>query len=368
MDWNQARALFSLPRERSYLDTATQAPGARAVVAAMGDFLARWAEGSGDWRAWEAAGEAARCDFARLLATEPACVALVPSVSYAAAVAAASLEVGPGANVVVGDGEFRSNFFPWLTAERRGIGARVVPFRDGRAVAADLLAAVDARTALVAVSHVQSSSGHVADLERLGAECRRRGVRLFVDATQSLGAIRVPMEHVDYLATAAYKWLLAPRGVGFLWVAPRELERVVALAPGWKSAADPYAGYYGPPLDLAPRASRCDLSLAWSVWVGGAAALQLVTTLGLAAIEPRVRGLAGRFRAGLAELGREPLFAPEETAHIVSLRVERPDAVRESLARAGVAAAVRDRYLRLSFHFFNDEEDVERALRALHGA
>ena len=75
-----------------------------------------------------------------------------------------------------------------------------VPFRDGRIPAEDVAAAVDARTALVATSHVQSSNGYRIDLDALVAACRAVGARLFVDATQSAGALRIPLDGIDYLA------------------------------------------------------------------------------------------------------------------------------------------------------------------------
>jgi selenocysteine lyase/cysteine desulfurase len=369
MDLQRVRALFSVPRERAYLDTATYGPTPRPVAEALSACVAAAAEGSGDWRVWEADGERARASFARLLGVRPESIALVPSVSGAAAQVASGLEAGrvPG-NVVVGEGEFRSNLFPWMALERRGLEVRLVPFQTGRIPAERLLAAVDARTELVAVSHVQSASGYRVDLAQLARRCRERGVRLFVDATQSAGALSIPLDGVDYLATAAYKWLLAPRGTAFLYVEPRHVPEMDALAPGWKSVEDPYAGYYGPPLALAPAASRFDFSLAWPLWAGAARALELVLEAGIAEIEARDLELARLLRVGLSALGRTLLYGEDEGSQIVSVSIDRPDAVRAALRRAGVVAAVRQEWLRLSPHFFNDEEDVERLLDALRRA
>jgi selenocysteine lyase/cysteine desulfurase len=104
------------------------------------------------------------------------------------------------------------------------------------------------------------------------------------------------------------------------------------------------------------------------VWTGTARALEFLLDVGPAAIAARDLDLAGRFRAGLEELGASPLFGAEGSSQIVALRI--PDAARveEALGREGVVAAVRAGYLRTSFHFFNDEEDVDRALHALRSA
>ena len=367
MDWRAVRELFPCTRHAAYLNTATYGPGPTPVVEAVERSLAEWSEGRGDWLEWERSGEEARRLFAALLDATPDRVALVPTVSAAAAQVAADLptpESGRDA-VVVGELEFRSNFYPWVALERRGFEVRCIPFRDGRVDAGEVTEAVDGRTALVALSSVQSASGFRLPLAPVVEACRKAGSRLYLDATQSVGALQLDTSGVDYVAVSGYKWLFAPRGTSFLCVAREHVEPMQPLAPGWKTPTDPYADYYGPPYDLAPRASRADFSLAWHSWVGAAAGLRLISELGVAAIEERCLSLASRFRSGLAAIGREPLFDGGESSHILALRVGDPDATRRALADAGVVAAVRHGYLRASFALFNDEGDVDRALAAL---
>ena len=363
MSWNSVRELFPASRVVTYLDTAAYGPGPTPVYEAVERALRAWSEGHGDWRAWERSGERARRLFAELLGVESTSVALLPTVSQAAAQVAERLEVRAGANLVVGAEEFRSNLYPWLAQERRGFEIRAVPFEDGRLAAEAVVAALDANTVAVAVSHVQSASGHRIDVETVAAACRARGAALFLDATQSVGALAVPVESVDWLAVAAYKWLLAPRGAAFLYVRPERCADLLPLAPGWKSPADPHAGYYGAPLDLAGDASRYDLSLAWPSWVGVERALELILEVGPTRIHERNRRLTERFHAGLD--GRAGPGARDTGSAIVGLPVRDPERLRRNLAKEGVVAAVRGDRLRLSFHFFNDEDDVDRALFVL---
>lgn len=90
------------------------------------------------------------------------------------------------------------------------------------------------------------------------------GARLFVNLTQSLGALRFDPAEVrpDYFATHGYKWLLCPRGAAWLVTRPDRVDELEPLAPSWKSTAPPH-GYFGGPADLAPDAGRCDASPAW---------------------------------------------------------------------------------------------------------
>ena len=367
VDWKKVRSEFPATRERAYLNTATYGPGPERVVRAVETCLERWSTGQATLAELEAVGEHSRRDFAALLGVEARTIALLPTVSAAAGQVAWTLpppEAG-SRNLVVGDGEFRSLIYPWLAQEERGYELRIVPFRNGALDADDLAAAIDADTAVVAASHVQSSNGYLLDTEPVVRACRATGARFFLDATQSAGALRLDLDGVDYLAVTAYKWLVAPRGSTFLYVAPERIGDLPPAAPGWKTPGDPYAEYYGPPLDLAPDASRYDQSLAWPVWGGTAVALEFLLELGIDAIEARDLELAARFRAGLSGVGLAPLFPPERTSQVVGLAVDEPERVRQALEAAGVVAAVRGQYLRVSFHFYNDESDVDRALHAL---
>ena len=360
--WSEIRALFPATRDQVYLNTASYGPVPTPVRRAVEAAIADTSEGRGDWRAWEREGERAREAFARILGVAPETVALLPAMSVGAGQVAASLPAD--GNVVVGAEEFRSNFLPWSLLERRGVEVRRVPFRRHGLELADFDAAVDDRTSCVAVSAVQSATGFRAPLEELSPLCRRRGARLFVDGTQSVGALRLPVELADFVAVSAYKWLLAPRGVAFLYVAPERMAELAPIAPNWKTPLDPYEDYYGDAA-LAETARRFDVSLGWPVWCGAAESLALVAELGVDRIETRVRALATRFEAGLADVGLEALFAPECSSQIVSLAVDDPAAVQSALRERKVVAAVRHGCLRTSFHFYNDEDDVDRALEAL---
>jgi selenocysteine lyase/cysteine desulfurase len=110
------REMFPALAWQVWLDTPASAPGAMPVTAALASAVAGWQEGSLGAADWEAAALRARAGFARYLGVPEAHVALMGSVAEAAATVAASLP-GQGGTVMVGDGEFRSNLFPWLALE-----------------------------------------------------------------------------------------------------------------------------------------------------------------------------------------------------------------------------------------------------------
>jgi selenocysteine lyase/cysteine desulfurase len=355
------REMFPALAWQVWLDTPASAPGAMPVTAALASAVAGWQEGSLGAADWEAAAPRARAGFARYLGVPEAHVALMGSVAEAAGTVAASLP-RQGGTLVVGDGEFRSNLFPWLALEARGY--RIIRAPDGGSRTESLLAAIDERTALIAVSHVLSADGERADLVRLRAAADAAGARIFADVTQSLGVLGMDLgaSQPDYLAVHGYKWLLCPRGAA--WLVTRHYDELRPLMPGWKSAVD--GRYFGGSLRLAAGAARCDTSPAWLSWIGAEAAIALLSALPAAAVERHCLDLAAAFRDGALEAGA-PSAGTGQPSHIAVVRVRDPDAVSARLRAAGVRAQLLGDRLRVGFHYFNNDEDVAAALGALRG-
>jgi selenocysteine lyase/cysteine desulfurase len=253
----------------------------------------------------------------------------------------------------VPDDEFTSLLYPLLVAARQcGATVHQVPF--------DRLAdSVTPQTTLVAFSLVQSQSGRTADLAAIVEAAHRVAARTLVDATHAVPFVPIANElaRIDYVVCAAYKHLLSPRGVAFLYVAPQHWAEVPPILANWRSASDPYGHYYGGPLDVAPTAARFDVSLAWFSWAGAAVSLHLLTEWRKSGILDGVVALARRLAHELA--------LPEPVGSVVSVPVQEAEAVRAKLAEAGVKAAVRAGSVRLSPHVYNTADQVDRAAAAL---
>lgn len=359
---DQFRALFPVLAQRVWLDTPASAPGAASVTAALTTAITAWRERPVEAAEWESAAPQARAEFARYLGVPEAHIALMGSVAEAAATVAASLPAR-SATVVVGDNEFRSNLFPWLTLGAKGY--RVVRVPQGRLSRTEsLLAAISRDTALVAVSHVLSADGERADLVQLRMAADAVGAQLFVDATQSLGVLDLHLcsSRPDYLAVHGYKWLLCPRGAA--WLVTPHYAGLRPLMPSWKSTAD--SGYFGGSPQLTAGAARCGTSPAWLSWIGARAAIALLSALPAGAVERHCLALAAAFREGAIQAGSARVGSGQPS-HIATVRVSDPDAVRGRLRSHRIHAQLLGDRLRAGFHYFNNGDDVAAALDALRG-
>jgi selenocysteine lyase/cysteine desulfurase len=339
------RSLFA--PTTTYLNTATYglAPLAVAerVIAAERDRMA----GRFDPYAVDAAVAVSRELFGGLVGVPAERVAIGAQVSPLVGMVADALPAG--AVVLAAEGEFTSVLWPFLS--RPDLDVRVVPLDR-------LVGAIGDDVDLVAVSVVQSADGAVTDPRRLIDAAHRAGARVLLDVTQAAGWL--PLDHcgdADWIVCGGYKWLLAPRGTAFLAGTPAALAQLRPSAAGWYAGAAPWESVYGGPVRLAGDARRFDISPAWPSWLGQAAALELLTAVGVPAIHAHDVRLADRLRAGLG--------LPAGPSAIVSLPLADADEVAARLAAAGVVASVRAGRLRLSCHLHNDDADVDRALEVL---
>lgn len=288
----------------------------------------------------------ARSAFGEIVCCPSDWLAIIPAVSIASGVVAAHLK--PGQKVLLAEEDFTSVLFPFLQAQKDGIEALVVPLDQ-------YIARIDDDIDWVCVSAVQSSDGRRLDLDTLAQACAAHKVRSYIDLTQAASWVDIDATRFDVTATGMYKWLLSPRGTGFMSVRPELWDSLQPTASGWYAGQQPWNSIYRPPLRQADNARRYDVSPAWLCWAGAAPALELLAELGPTAIGQHNLALANQFRA---QLGLEP-----GDSAIVSLPLEDE---RIAGARAsGIAFAGRDGRCRFSFHLYNRPEDVEKALTAI---
>jgi selenocysteine lyase/cysteine desulfurase len=333
-----------------YLAACTAGLPTHGTLAAMRADLDEWSRAGSTPTGYGALVEEGRSLFAGIVGVPAGRVAIGSQTSAMTAVVAASLP--DGAEVLVPDGDFSSIVFPFLAQAHRGVHVRSVPLGA-------LAEQVRPGTALVAWSAVQSATGVVADSTAIVTAARVVGARTLCDLTQAAGVLPVSAAAYDVTVTHAYKWLCAPRGVAFLTVSDAALDWLRPVQAGWYAGDEVWSSCYGPAMHLAADARRFDVSPAWQAWPGAVAALRHVASLDMATVWRHATGLADRLADAIGS-------APQ--AQAVMTVPDPSGAGLSALGAAGITASGRAGGLRLAFHHWNDESDVDAVARVLGSA
>jgi cysteine desulfurase / selenocysteine lyase len=370
----EVRALFPITQRSIYFNHAAVSPPPittiRAVEAQLRDVHEN---GSTNFRSWLAVKEDARKLLANLFGARPEQVAFVRNTSDALSTVANGLNWRAGDNIVTFSREFPSNVYPWLRIrDVFGVEVRMCEEREGRIDLAELESMIDDHTRIVAISHVQYASGFRTDLTRLGQVARRHDALFVVDAIQALGVVptNVEAEFIDVAAGASHKWLLAPEGVGYLFLSDRARERIQPTLVGWTSVPDP-DDY----LNFEQGWNRG--TLAWETGTGPAAlfhgfkaSLELLQNAGVQKIADYLEELTDYLCERLAGKNYEVVSSRTagEKSQIVCIRHRSglsAMTLYHHLNQRNIITAPRGDRLRIAPHFYNTTTEVDEFAAAL---
>jgi selenocysteine lyase/cysteine desulfurase len=351
------RAEFPVLARLAYLNAGTDGPlAARAAHAASEELERELHDGRAQahFARRKELTEELREAYATALGGDASDVALTTCTSEGIAVTIGGLALGSGDEILTSDEE-HPGLLGALGAARalNGVEVREVPLPQ-------IAEAVGPRTRLVACSHVGWMSGLTAP-----AELAELDVPVLLDGAQGVGAIGVDVHALgcEAYAGAGQKWLCGPDGTGMLWVSPALSERLQVSRRGYGNLADPNAGLDAQPHDDARRFDS--LSLSAEAVACALSATRVLESAGWSAVHERGRTLAARLAERLVEHGRA--LAPRGDTTLVAFTSADPEAEREKLAESGVILRnIPDRpWLRASVGAWNDDDDLDRLLRAL---
>lgn len=305
-------------------------------------------------------------------------IAFVPNTSSGLSLVANGLDFTPGDHVVITDVEYPANRYPWENLKR--LGVEMIEVRqgpDGRIDVRDVCDAVTDRTRVVSISHVQYASGHRIDLRPISDMVHMAGGYLCVDAIQSVGVLPVDVQGmgIDFLAADGHKWLLGPEGAGIFYCRQDLCRLLRPSVVGWMNMVD--AENYGDyRFEFQPDARRFEPG-SWNLpgIHGLGASIDLLLEVGIDNVWQRVDALTSRFCEGATEKSYEiftPRTDPNERSGIVIFsapeRVGGPDSHRKivhGLDKQRIVIALREGRLRISPHFYNTAEQIDRLIDAL---
>ncbi|HUK81099.1 MAG TPA: aminotransferase class V-fold PLP-dependent enzyme [Verrucomicrobiae bacterium] len=367
---------FPVCEQKIFLAHAGVSPLPRRVSEAMREYLDSAARDNQEDVLPERIVSETRQLAARLIEARAEEIAFVGSTSMGLAMVAAGLPWERGDNVVCYRDDYPANVYPWMNLASRGVEVRFVePQQYGNITVDDLERVLNKRTRLVSLASVHFVSGWRLDVDRIGQFLHERGVLFCLDGIQSFGALRTSMQHVDFAAADAHKWLLGPLGVAILFVRREHFETMRPPLVGWHSASCPdYVAQ--DKLAFWPDARRYEPgSLNLVGLVGLHAALRLIVELGITDVETRVLELARKTIEEGARNGLRVAGAMVDEAGlsgIVSFVSDERDVAQlhAKLAEASLVTSLRRRRdgvrcLRLSPHFYNSFTELNEWSRRL---
>ena len=366
---------FPVTRDQVFLAHAAVCPLPRRVAEAIRNYAEQGSQADQEKvPAARILGET-RVLTARLLNAAPEEIAFVGPTSLALSFVAGGLDFRKGDNVLIYLDDYPSNVYPWLALAERGVEVRFLNVRELGAVhPLDVQEQVDERTRLVALAAGHYLTGFRLDLAAIGQFLRQRGILFCVDAIQTLGAFPTTVEHVDFLAADAHKWLLGPCAAGILYVRRELQERLRPVALGWHNVRCPDFVAQEQML-LRPDARRYEAGTHNLLGLAGLrAALELVLEIGVDQIAGELRRQRAWLVPALQAQGWIVLSAEAPAAcasGILSFWREGQNlaALHAKLEAANIRTSLRtDRagrqYVRLSPHFYNTDDELRRCLES----
>lgn len=304
-------------------------------------------------------------------------IAFVPNTATGVSVSAGALNLQDGDRVLVTDAEYPSNRHFYNMLQQRGVELDIVYQQDdGRIPTEDIISAVNERTRLVGISHVQWGSGFRSNLRPVADAVHAVGGLLSVDAIQSAGAlpVNVTEDDIDILAAGGHKWLLGPTGSGMLYIKEELIDGLIPPVLGANSMDGGLAAG-NEELILSPTASRFEPGATpTATMLGMRAAIRHLLNVGIDNVWEQLEAVTSYLRAALEDAGCS-VFSPwgdSERSGIVIFdpppdlaERETVDETWERLQDRGIITAVRFGRLRASPHFYTPESDIDRLVAAL---
>jgi cysteine desulfurase/selenocysteine lyase len=313
---------------------------------------------------------------AQLLNCQPEEIALVGPTSLALSFVAAGLNFRKGDNILIYYDDYPSNVYPWMALAEKGVEVRFLNTRGlGVIRPLDVMGQVDENTKLVALASCHFISGYRIEISAIGKFLRERGILFCLDAIQTLGAFPTTVEHVDFLAADAHKWLLGPCSAGIFYVRRELQEKLNPPIYGWHNVRNPNF-IAQDKIEFQKDARKFEAgTLNLIGLVGLIAAMELTLEIGIENIAVELLRKRAWIVPALQKKGFSVLNADaksENAGGIISFFQPGKNLVElnQKLSDAGIVASLRvDRkgqnYIRFSPHFYNTDAELQRALELL---
>ncbi|MEI8133737.1 MAG: aminotransferase class V-fold PLP-dependent enzyme [bacterium] len=376
--WGAIQSQFPIRNNILFFNNGTMGPSPLAVTDAVVRQIAH-VDATADYGYDH---DKLNASLARVIGAQADDIATTHNVSEAISIIASGLRMKAGDEVLLTNQEHGGGAVPWLArAKRDGIVVKFVELHADDEVTVERFAkAMTPRTKCIAVPHLTCTMGYLLPVKKMAELAHSKGAYLFVDGAHPPGMLQVNVKDIgcDAYASCGHKWLLGPKGTGFLYITKEFREQV---QPTWTGAeADKHWEYKEGDGNLAFQDSANRYRFATqssSLYTGLIAAIEWQERIGFAKIEARVLELSTQLRAGLNGLPKDKfdMLTPSHMmSGVTTIKLKNSKRYTDFAHELENKFKIRTRIVpengleanRFSVHIYTSNEDVEKFIQSFH--
>ena len=365
------RGRFPLLEHTVYTSSCSQGALSIDVRAAYEQYLIDWDEKGAPWELWVERTDSVRSRFARLLNADNDEIAVTTSVSAGVSSLLSGLRHPDGRNkIVMSDFEFPTIGQIMHAQELLGTKVEHVAAAADVTIPLERMAdAIDEETGLVAITHVCFRNGSKADVKEVIRLAHEAGAYVLLDSFQAVGAVPIDVQDlgVDFVTGGTLKYLLGSSGLAFLYCRADLLPQITPIQTGWFADEDIFKMDI---FDYSPSATASKFESGTppipNIYAG-IAGMDLMDEIGIAATEVHVNRLTAQLVEGLDRIGAKVVTPrdPAKRGPMIAVATTDDYGMVSALAEDNILTSPRDGNVRLSWHCYNSEEDVEAVIAGL---
>ena len=357
-----------------YLNHAAISPLSKKVRQAIDQFLIDRHTGAIDqFEQWSELIESTREKISNLIhASTAENITFLGNTSEAISAVAEGLKWEEGDEIILNTLEFPTNVQPFRVLSSKGVKIVFVePDEDGIIQPGDIEQAVTAKTRMVSISAVQYLSGLKSNLESIGKICENHELLFVVDGIQGLGAVDIDVEKckIDALASGSHKWLMAPMGIGFLYISEKMKHYLTPFKTGWLSVEVPW-DMRNFEQNWAPISRHLEVGTYNMIGITGLhASLTTFEEIGYSNVYSRIHEHSNYLYERLSKIKDVHLLTPTDPdfrSGIVTFKVDgmnECDQFVSNLKKEKITLSSREGFIRISPHFYNQREELDIVLK-----
>jgi cysteine desulfurase/selenocysteine lyase len=372
--WRLVRKQFPLSTNRTYLNNGTMGPSPYPVIETVNKYMTE-TDVNGHYGGWEYSHK----KIASFVGVHEDEIALTANVTQGINIACWGLPLIKGDEVIITTHEHAGNALPWLNrAKHDGIILKTfTPAFTADETLDRIKSLYNNNTKVIAVPHVLCTQGQILPVKEISSWAKSKGLFVFIDGAHGPGMLSLNIHEIgcDAYASCCHKWMLGPKGTGFLYVRKEMQETIKAIYVGAGSDQAQWNMATLPPVmgELANNAHRYyGGTLNNALFKGVDTAIDFINEVGIKRIEARIQLLANYFQQGLLDMGDKiELFTPIEQKSkggIIGFRIRNYDF--RSFYDKALAENIVIRYvhenkidsLRVSTHIYNNTSEIDRLL------